>query len=95
MSITLYTYKNDTLSFVTKALVLTKLQFLTQNTHIYTSEIKNGPLVAPKSAFYKGASLPSLQQWHLKCYWLNFGNDKTTISSAKYIHTYTSQMIKW
>lgn len=33
---TLYTYKNDELSFITEALVSIKLKFVTQNTHTYT-----------------------------------------------------------
>ena len=49
VSITLYTYKNHTLSSVTEAFVPIKLQFVTYNTYIYTSEMKNGHLVAQKS----------------------------------------------
>ena len=49
VSITLYTYKNYTVSSVTEAFVPIKLQFLTYNTYIYTSEMKNGHLVAPKN----------------------------------------------
>ena len=49
VSISLYTYKNDTLSFVTEAFVLIKLQFVTYNTYIYTSQMKNGHLLAPKN----------------------------------------------
>ena len=36
VSISLYTYKNDTLSFVTEAFVLIKLQFVTYNTYVHT-----------------------------------------------------------
>ena len=45
VSITLYIYKNDTLSFVTEAFVA----IVTYNTYIYTSEMTNGHLVAPKN----------------------------------------------
>ena len=51
MSITLYAYKNDTLSFVNEPLVPIKPQFVTQNTHIYTFEMKNGITVVFKVHF--------------------------------------------
>ena len=37
---TLYTYKNDTLIFVTEGLVPIKLPFVTQNTQVDISEMK-------------------------------------------------------
>ena len=49
VNITLYTYKNHTLSSVNEALVRIKLQFVTYNTNICTSEMKNGHLVAQKN----------------------------------------------
>ena len=49
VSITLYNHKNHTLSTVAEAFVPIKLQFVTYNTYIYTSKIKNDHLVAPKN----------------------------------------------
>ena len=97
MDITLDAYKNDTISFVTEALVPIKLPFVTQNTHIYISEMKNGHLMARKSssdfrqksiAFCSEHHFLNLQQRHLKFCHLSFGTDKATICYAKYIHTH-------
>ena len=75
MGITIDAYKNDTISFVTEALVPIKLPFATQNTHIYISEMKNGHLMALKSssdfrqksiAFCSEHHFLNLQQRHLK-----------------------------
>ena len=49
VSITRDTYKNDTLSFVTEVLGPIKLLLVTQNKHIYISEMKNHHLMAPKN----------------------------------------------
>ena len=49
VSIALYIYKNDKLSFVTEALGPIKLPLVTQNKPIDISEMKNGHLMAPKN----------------------------------------------
>ena len=86
-----------------EAFVPIKLQFVTYNTYIYTSEIKNDHLVAPKNPCDFGkvyyilqmSMVADLHERHLKFFHLSFGTDKTTIFYAKYIHTYTSEMKIW
>ena len=103
-SITLYSYNNNTLSFVFETLVPINVPFVTQNTHIDTTEMKNGNLVAStnpcdfihcdSNTLCREHHFLNLQQRQLKFSHLDFGTNKTTICYPEYIHAYTSEMKK-
>ena len=106
--ITFYTYKNNKPSFVTGALVPIKLPFVTQNTRIYISEMKNCDLVSPKNfrnfsllLFWSGHHFLNLQQGHLKfChqklwYWQNYDLLCKYINAFTHAHRIEKMVTYW